>query len=345
MCMPARPAAPKNSAYTDHKYAAVTPADTSVSMVAARRRAHRTTRRCGRVHARDHAHRCIAPFLTLSRAARPVRDWPRRHSLALCAGTAPSPSWHWRPGRRFGGGLASGARRPGSRGGRGLMRELGLAHVAACSAGWTDSNHAAASTLATASHPRSVVAGGCLGSVGGDAPSPSPEPGTAGPAVAAAAVHRDPHDRLPVQHLRLVTAEMLIRPAAPRAPVPAVLEIPGHRGGLAASHRRGAGHRGVGNRGVPRRLHKGAAARAGPGRRAATDHARGPRRAGRVASLGYGVTRSPSGGPGSTGRPGRCASAAEQPGDDRPRERPNSFQEHPWFTSHLGCYLRFGVRE
>jgi len=34
MCAPARPAAPKNSAYTDHRYAAVTPTDTSVSIVA-----------------------------------------------------------------------------------------------------------------------------------------------------------------------------------------------------------------------------------------------------------------------------------------------------------------------
>ena len=83
---------------------------------------------------------------------------------------------------------------------------------------------------------------------------------------------------------------------------------PGHRSGLAASHRRGAGHRGAGNRGVRRRLHKGAAARAGPGRRDAADHARGPRRAGRAACLGYGVTCSPSGGPGSRGRPDSCGS-------------------------------------
>jgi hypothetical protein len=47
---------------------------------------------------------------------------------------------------------------------------------------------------------------------------------------------------------------------------------PGHRGGLAASHRRGAGHRGAGNRGIRPRLRKGAAAHAGPGRRPGTDH-------------------------------------------------------------------------
>ena len=45
MCMPARPAAPKNSAYTDHRYAAVTPTDTSVSMVAAPCRALTTAAR------------------------------------------------------------------------------------------------------------------------------------------------------------------------------------------------------------------------------------------------------------------------------------------------------------
>ena len=45
MCAPARPAAPKNSAYTDHRYAAVTPTDTSVSMVAAPCRALTTAAR------------------------------------------------------------------------------------------------------------------------------------------------------------------------------------------------------------------------------------------------------------------------------------------------------------
>ena len=45
MCTPARPAAPKNSAYTDHRYAAVTPTDTSVSMVAAPCRALTTAAR------------------------------------------------------------------------------------------------------------------------------------------------------------------------------------------------------------------------------------------------------------------------------------------------------------
>ena len=29
----------------------------------------------------------------------------------------------------------------------------------------------------------------------------------------------------------------------------------------------------------------------------------------------------------------------------RTRQRPNGFQERPWFTSHLGCYLRFSVRK
>ena len=45
MCAPARPAAPKNSTYTDHRYAALTPADTSVSMVAAPCRALTTAAR------------------------------------------------------------------------------------------------------------------------------------------------------------------------------------------------------------------------------------------------------------------------------------------------------------
>ena len=45
MCAPARPAAPKNSAYSDHRYAAVTPTETSVSMVAAPCRALTTAAR------------------------------------------------------------------------------------------------------------------------------------------------------------------------------------------------------------------------------------------------------------------------------------------------------------
>src|ERR1019366_2818761 len=45
MCAPARPAAPKNSTYSDHRYATVTPTDTSVSMVAAPCRALTTAAR------------------------------------------------------------------------------------------------------------------------------------------------------------------------------------------------------------------------------------------------------------------------------------------------------------
>ena len=53
MCAPARPAAPKNSAYSDHRYAAVTPTETSVSMVAARWNGHAPHTATGEASARQ----------------------------------------------------------------------------------------------------------------------------------------------------------------------------------------------------------------------------------------------------------------------------------------------------